>query len=260
MKPLSDFSKMCSTEVMALFPGEYIHVGGDEAAKDRWRTSPRMQARMRELGIANETALQAYFTHRMERFIDSRGRKLIGWDEILEGGLPPNATVMSWRGREGAAEAARQGHDAVLAPAPDLYLDYLQSDLPDEPPGRPRYVTLSDIYAFNATGPRVIGAQLNAWTEHMRIPERVEHNAFPRMAAFAEVLWSGADRRDWDGFVNRLPAQFERYRRLGIRHADSTVSSARCTIRSLGMSSDDVASSRISTAGSARNARANATS
>jgi hexosaminidase len=217
------------TEVMALFPSPYIHVGGDEAVKDRWRASPAIQERMRALGVANETALQAYFTHRMEQFLSTHGRKLIGWDEILEGGLPADATVMSWRGTVGAIEAVKQKHDVVLAPAPTLYLDYLQSDLPDEPPGRPSYVTLRDVYTFNPlpqelqgdAARHVLGAQINAWTEHMRTPERVEHAAFPRMAAFAEVVWSAAPADKWPTFVARLPAQFARYRKLGIHYADS---------------------------------------
>ena len=217
------------TEVMALFPGQYIHVGGDEAVKDRWRASPAVQQRMRELGVANETALQSYFTHRMEKFLSAHGRKLIGWDEILEGGLPAAATVMSWRGTDGAIEASRQGHDVVMAPAPNLYLDYLQSDLGDEPPGRPTYITLENMYSFNVlpdairgdAAHHVLGAQINAWTEHMRTPERVEHATFPRMAAFAEAVWSAPNDRSWQNFIRRLPAQFARYQALGIHYADS---------------------------------------
>ena len=217
------------TEVMALFPGPYIHIGGDEAVKDRWHASPRVQQRMRELGVANEAALQGYFTHRMEKFLSAHHRKLIGWDEILEGGLPASATVMSWRGVDGAFEAVKQGHDVVMAPVPDLYLDYLQGDAPDEPPGRPRYVTLSDMYQFSVlpaaiTGEgarHVLGAQVNVWTEHMRTPARVQHAVFPRLAAFSEVVWSAADRRNWDDFLRRLPDQFARYRALGIDYAES---------------------------------------
>lgn len=217
------------TEVLELFPGEYVHVGGDEAVKDRWRASERIQQRMRELGVPDEQALQGYFVARIERFLAAHGRRLIGWDEILEGGLPPRAAVMSWRGIDGAITAARDGHDVVLAPAPVLYLDYLQSDAPDEPPGRARHVTLADVYAFDPlpaelAGPaarHVLGAQLNAWTEHMRTPERIEHNAFPRLAALAEVLWSPPARRGWEDFLHRLGAQLERYRQLGVAHADS---------------------------------------
>lgn len=217
------------TEIMTLFPGEYIHVAGDEAVKDRWRATPAVQERMRALGVANEAALQGYFTHRMAQFLNAHGRKLIGWDEILEGDLPASATVMSWRGTAGAIEASKAGHDVVMAPAPTLYLDYLQSDLPDEPPGRPSYVTLHDVYAFNPlpkeipgdAARHVLGAQINAWTEHMRTPERVEHAAFPRMAAIAEVVWTAPSTDTWQSFVARLPAQFARYQKLGIHYADS---------------------------------------
>jgi hexosaminidase len=216
-------------EVIELFPGPYIHVGGDEAVKDRWIASPRVQQRMRELGVADETALQSYFIGRIERHVRERGRRIIGWDEILEGGLPQSAAVMSWRGVEGAATAAKHGHDAVLSPAPLLYLDYLQSDAATEPPGRPTYVTLADVYAFEPVpegiGPEearhILGAQVNAWTEHMRTPERIEHNTFPRAAALAEVTWSPRAARDWDGFLARLAPQLRRYEALGIRYAGS---------------------------------------
>jgi hexosaminidase len=217
------------TEMIELFPGDYIHVGGDEAVKHRWHASPRVQERMRELGIADETKLQAWFIARIERFLRGKGRRLIGWDEILEGGLPPTATVMSWRGQEGAIEAARAGHDVVMATNPTLYLDYLQSNLPDEPPGRPTQVTLEDVYRFEPVpqglGEReaahILGAQLNAWTEHMRTPARIEHNAFPKVAALAEMLWSSREDRDWSSFRARLPSQFARYRALGIEAADT---------------------------------------
>jgi hexosaminidase len=216
-------------EVMALFPSRYIHVAGDEAVKDRWRASPAVQRRMRELGVPNEAALQSYFTQRMERFLSSHGRRLIGWDEILEGGgLPASATVMSWRGTAGGIEAANSGHDVVMSPAPTMYLDHLQSDLPDEPPGRPTYITLRDMYSFNVlpeeiegdAARHVIGAQINAWTEHMRTPERVEHATFPRMAAFAETVWAPT-HSTWQTFLARMPAQLARYQKLGIHYADS---------------------------------------
>jgi hexosaminidase len=188
-----------------------------------------VQARIRELGLADETALQGWIVARIGRYLDARGKRLIGWDEILEGGIPARASVMSWRGRDGAVAAARAGHDVVMAPAPTLYLDYLQSDSPREPPGRPAIVTLGDVYAYEpvpeelttAEAGRILGAQLNAWTEHMRLPERIEHQAFPRVAAFAEVAWSPAAARDWASFQSRLGAQFARYRQLGIDYADT---------------------------------------
>jgi hexosaminidase len=217
------------TEVIALFPGKYVHVGGDEAVKDRWVASPRVQARIRELGLADEAALQGWFVARIGRFLEERGRRLVGWDEILEGGVAAGATVMSWRGDDGAIAAARAGHDVVMAPSPALYLDHLQGDSPDEPPGRPSVESLEDVYAFEpvpaglsaAEARHILGAQVNAWTEHMRLPERVEHQVFPRVAALAEATWSPVSARDWRRFEARLGAQFARYRALGIRYADS---------------------------------------
>jgi hexosaminidase len=217
------------TEVMALFPSPYIHVGGDEAVKDQWQAAARVQRRMRELGVADETALQGYFVHRIEEFLRGQGRRLIGWDEILEGGLPADATVMSWRGMDGGREAARQGHDVVMAPAPDLYFDHLQSDAPDEPPGRPGTESLADVYAFEAVpadltpeqARHIIGLQANLWTEHVRTTERVQHMVFPRLAAVAETAWSAPERREWRGFLARMPDQLDRYRALGIHYAES---------------------------------------
>ena len=216
-------------EVTAIFPSTYIGVGGDEALKTQWKASAPIQARMRELGIANEDGLQSWFIKRIEEHLDARHRKLVGWDEILEGGLPPQATVMSWRGIKGAIAAAGQGHDVVLAPSPSLYLDDLQSDAHDEPPGRPPVVSLKDVYDFNPMpaeigqeqASHVLGAQINLWTEYMPTAARDEHAIFPRMAALAEITWSPAAARNWTGFLARLPAQLARYRTLGIRYADS---------------------------------------
>ena len=222
-------------EVTELFPGRYVHVGGDEAAKDRWEASARVQARMRELSVESELKLQSYFIRRIERFLDSKGRSLIGWDEILEGGLAPNATVMSWRGAAGGIEAARQGHDVVMAPHPVLYFDHLQSDALDEPPGRPNLVTLADVYAFEPVPPeipaanarRVLGAQANVWTEHMRTPARVEHAVFPRIAALAEVTWSLPRARNFEDFLRRLRPQLARYEAYGVRYAGSALTPRR---------------------------------
>nr|WP_298723546.1 family 20 glycosylhydrolase [uncultured Steroidobacter sp.] len=212
-------------EVVALFPGEYIHVGGDEAVKDQWRASRRVQARMRELGAKDEHELQSYFIKRMEAFLSARGRRLIGWDEILEGGLPPNATVMSWRGIDGAVAAAAAGHDTVLSPQPTLYFDRRPFDTP-RAPGRVELSTLEDVYAFDPAPAaiseeqrkHILGVQANLWTEHMRTPERVEFMAFPRVAALAEVGWSPT--KDWAGFSARMPAQLERYKLLDVRFAE----------------------------------------
>lgn len=216
-------------EVLDLFPSSYIHVGGDEAVKTRWENSERVQARIDELGLANETELQSWFIKRIERFLAAHGRKLIGWDEILEGGIAPEATVMSWRGVDGALEAASLGHDAVLTPSPTLYFDHFQSRLAGEPPGRGGVVSLADVYAFEPIPEgldederrHVLGVQANLWSEHIRLPARVAYMAFPRAAALAEVAWSPPERLDWTNFVSRLPVHFERYRSLDVPFATS---------------------------------------
>jgi len=214
-------------EVAELFPSPYVHVGGDEALKDQWQASPRVQARMRELGIADEAALQSWFIHRLERILAAHGRRLVGWDEILEGGLAPNAIVMSWRGTEGGIAAARMGHDVVMSPVASMYLDYLQTASPNEPAGRPRLNTLETFYRFEpvpaaldaAQRRHVIGLQANMWTGDTRRIKGVEHNSFPRLAAVAETGWTPAARKDYAGFLQRLPAQLQRYRLLGIAYA-----------------------------------------
>jgi len=222
------------SEVIELFPGTYVHVGGDEAAKDRWQASSRVQQRMHELGLKDEAALQGWFTARIEKFLAAHGRRLVGWDEILEGGVPARATVMSWRGSQGGVDAARAGHDVVMAPSPVMYFDHFQSSRHDEPPGRPAVVSLADVYAFEpvpaeldaAQARHVLGAQANLWTEYMDTPQRLEHAAFPRAAALAEVLWSPAAQRNWADFRARLPAQLARYRAAGVAAADSELAPA----------------------------------
>ena len=214
-------------EVVALFPGEYVHMGGDEAVKDQWQASARVQARMRELGIPNEAALQSYFTRRAAEMLQARGRKLIGWDEILEGGIGRNAAVMSWRGVGGAVVAARSGHDTVLSPSPTLYFDNSQGNFRAEPPGRGQVIRLEDVYRFDPLpasldtqqSAHVLGLQANVWTEHIRTSDRVEYMSFPRAAAVAEVGWSRPQQLDWGSFVRRLPRQLDRYRALGIHYS-----------------------------------------
>jgi hexosaminidase len=220
-------------EVMRLFPGEYLHVGGDEAVKDQWKASARVQARMRELGVANEEALQGYFTHRMGEYLEAHGRRLIGWDEILEGGVPAGAAVMSWHGADGALAAAAGGHDAVLSPAPTLYLDFRQGGGPAEPPGRGQIVSLEDVYRFDplpgrlaAASQHLLGVQANLWTEHVRTEGGAAYMTWPRAAALAEVGWSAPERLDWPRFLERLPAEFDRYRTLGIHYSDDVFTPA----------------------------------
>lgn len=214
------------SEVIELFPSPYIHVGGDEAVKDQWKASPRIQSRLRELGVKDEHALQSYFIQRMEKFLNAKGRRVIGWDEILEGGIAPNATVMSWRGIDGAVAAAAAGHDAVLAPWPTMYLDNRQS-AGDTQPGRGTLIGVKEVYSFDPLPAQiapehrhhVLGIQANLWTEHMRSEARVEYMAFPRAAALAEIAWSPPERISFEDFERRLKTQLARYDALGIRYA-----------------------------------------
>ncbi|UTA54642.1 family 20 glycosylhydrolase [Lysobacter soli] len=216
-------------EMMPLFPGQYFHLGGDEAAKDQWEQSAAVQAKKKELGLKDEMQLQSWFMGRLGKYIEAHGKRLIGWDEILEGGPPADATVMSWRGTDGAIEAARAGHDVVMAPSPDLYLDHVQSDGPDETPGRLKVISLKDVYDFKAVpvqlnadqARHVLGVQANLWTEHQRTFERMQRSLFPRGAALAEVTWSPESRLDWNDFLQRMAFQMERYRLTGFDAADS---------------------------------------
>lgn len=215
-------------EVMELFPSPYIHTGGDEAVKDQWKASARVQVRMQELGVADAKALQGYFTRRMGEYLAAHGRRLIGWDEILQGGVPPGAAVMSWRGVDGAIAAAASGHDTVLSPAPTLYLDNRQGTGPEEPPGRGAVVTLRDVYDFDplpgtlaSDTEHVLGVQANLWTEHVRTEAQAAYMTWPRAAALAEAAWSPAERRAWPSFLARLPLEFDRYRALGIDYSAS---------------------------------------
>ena len=213
------------TEVMELFPSPYIHIGGDEAVKDQWKASPKIQARMKDLHVATEDELQAWFVRRIEAFLEAHHRRLVGWDEILQGGIAPHATVMSWRGLDGALAAAHQGHDTILAPAPDLYFDNRQSDAPGEPPGRGKVISLESVYKFNpAPGAlsadeqrHILGAQANLFTEHVRTEENASRMVYPRAAAFAEMVWTPTARMDWADFSARLPAERARYARLGLK-------------------------------------------
>lgn len=216
-------------EVLRLFPSTYIHVGGDEAIKNQWHASPMVHAKMKALGLKSEDALQSWFVGRIGSYLSSRGRSLIGWDEILEGGLPAHAAVMSWRGTEGALKASEMGHDVVLAPQDSLYFDHLQSARKDEPGGQFPVTSLARVYAFDPAPmsmgskeqARVLGAEAALWTEYISSPWEVQHAIFPRLDALAELAWSPQSTRRFDEFLRRLPAQLQRYRALGIAAASS---------------------------------------
>jgi hexosaminidase len=224
-----EFLQNVLTEVMDIFPGQYIHIGGDEADKYQWRNSAQVQAKRKALGLKDDLALQSWFIKRIETFLVAHDRRLIGWDEILEGGLPPEATVMSWRGTKGAVEAAREGHDVVLSPSNVTYLNRMQSEEADEPPGHDYPTPLKAVYDFEpvpveldaAQAKHVLGAQGNLWTEHVRTEDRVEHMAFPRLSALAEVTWSPKATRDFSSFLTRLAPQMRRFARAGMGAADS---------------------------------------
>jgi hexosaminidase len=214
-------------EVLTLFPGQYVHVGGDEADKTLWRADPRIQARIRALGVKDEHALQSWFIRQMDAFLTARGRRLVGWDEILEGGLAPNATVMSWRGTKGGVEAARAGHDVVMAPTTHVYIDYYQSaDSASEPLAGGGFLPLDTVYAFEpvpaeltpAEARHVLGAQANLWTEYVPTPKHAEYMAFPRLSALAEVVWTPRAAKDFADFRRRLGPHLRRLDALDVNY------------------------------------------
>ncbi|MEW1774831.1 beta-N-acetylhexosaminidase [Streptomyces sp. NPDC086777] len=216
-------------EVLELFPSEFIHVGGDECPKEQWRASPAAQARIRELGLADEDALQSWFIGHFAKWLSARGRRLIGWDEILEGGIAEGAAVSSWRGYGGGIAAARAGHDVVMCPEQYVYLDHRQAGGADEPVPIGYVRTLEDVYRFEpvpaeldeSQARRVLGTQANVWTEVMEDHARVDYQAFPRLAAFAEVAWSALPapgQRDFAGFERRMAAHYRRLDALGVAY------------------------------------------
>jgi hexosaminidase len=217
------------TEVMALFPSEYIHIGGDECPKERWKTCAKCQARMKAEGLKDEHELQSYFIQRIERFVNSKGRKVIAWDEILEGGLAPNAAVMSWRGTEGGIAAARSGHYAVMSPGSHCYFDHYQGDPANEPLAFGGYTTVQKVYSYEPIPAElkpeehkyILGAQGNVWTEYILTPEHVEYMAVPRMLALAEVLWTTKEKRNEADFIRRLEADFPRLEAMKVNASKS---------------------------------------
>ncbi|QFQ97760.1 beta-N-acetylhexosaminidase [Streptomyces phaeolivaceus] len=223
-------------EVLELFPPDatgssgfsaFVHIGGDECPKDQWRESAGAQARIRELGLADEDELQSWFVRHFDNWLTARGRRLIGWDEILQGGLAPGAAVSSWRGYAGGITAARAGHDVVMCPEQQVYLDHRQDGGPDEPVPIGFARTLEDVFRFEPVPPEltpdearhVLGTQANVWTEVMEDPARVDYQTFPRLAAFAEVAWSGLPapaERDFADFARRMTAHYARLDALGV--------------------------------------------
>lgn len=211
-------------EVAPLFPGKYIHIGGDEVPKTRWRQSALAQEVMRRENLANPEALQSWFIRRVERMVIARGKRLIGWDEILEGGLAPEATVMSWRGSAGGIAAAREGHDVIMSPNSHLYFDAYQGDPLFEPLNIGGFLPLQRVYEFEPIpdsltaqqGRHILGAQANVWTEYLKTPALVEYMAYPRALALAEVVWSPRQSRSWTSFSARLPHALRSLDRLGV--------------------------------------------
>jgi hexosaminidase len=213
-------------EVTSIFPSQYIHVGGDEVPKVRWKESPIAQEIIKREGLKDESELQSYFIRRVEKMLNARGRRLIGWDEILEGGLAPDATVMSWRGTQGGIAAARQGHDVIMTPNSHLYFDHYQGDPATEPLAIGGNSPLEKVYAFEpmpaeltgAEARHVLGAQANLWTEYIPTPQQAEYMVFPRLLALAEVVWTPAQLRELEAFRVRLAGQLKALDRLGVAY------------------------------------------
>lgn len=215
------------TEVMDLFPSAYIHIGGDEADKINWRSCPKCQARIKSERLTGEHELQGYFIRRIEHFLNTKGRNLIGWDEILEGGLAPNATVMSWRGEQGGIDAALLGNKVIMTPGSHCYFDHYQGDPSTESLAIGGFTTLHKVYHYEPVpsvltpeqSQLILGSQANVWTEFMPTPQQVEYMVFPRLAALSEVLWSPKELRNWKNFSERMTAQYQRYDKLGINYS-----------------------------------------
>ena len=222
-----EFLENVLTEIIGLFPSEYIHIGGDEANKARWKECPLCQQRIKDEGLKDENELQSYFIKRIEKFLLSKGKKLIGWDEILEGGLAPEATVMSWRGMQGGIEAAKQGHDVIMTPTSHCYFDYYQADPEFEPEAIGGFLTLKKVYSLEPTPPElsknkqkyILGAQGNVWSEYIKTPEHAEYMSVPRMCALAEVAWTKKELKDWTDFQYRLKPHLKRLEKMDVNHS-----------------------------------------
>ena len=220
-----EFYKNVFDEIIELFPSTYVHVGGDECPKTQWKNSASAQKRIEEEGLADENELQSWFIRQLDAHLTARGRRLVGWDEILEGGLASGATVMSWRGEEGGIAAARAGHDVIMAPTATSYLDYKQSEDPDEPVPVGTLLRTKDVYTSKTVPEKmtekeaahVLGAQVNVWTEHIDTPRRLDYMVFPRLTAFAEKVWSSGPR-DYAEFEPRLREHLHRLDAIGVEY------------------------------------------
>jgi len=217
------------SEVVELFPGAYFHIGGDESPKARWEKCDDCQARIKNEGLKDEHELQSYFIQRMEKFLNSKGKKLIGWDEILEGGIAPEATVMSWRGVAGGIAAAKSEHYVVMSPNSHCYFDYYQGQPENEPVAIGGFLPLSRVYDYEPIPEElapeqykyILGAQANVWTEYMKTSEQVEYMLIPRISAIAEVCWTNKELKNINSFQQRMSKQFKRYEALGVNYAKS---------------------------------------
>ncbi len=224
-----EFLQNVLDEVMQMFPSEFIHIGGDEVLKDRWKECSKCQARIKEEGLNDEYELQSYFITRIDKYLTSKGRRLIGWDEILDGGLAPGATVMSWRGTEGGIRAAKMGHDVVMSPHSHLYFDYYQSeDRNNEPLAIGGFIPLERVYSYEPVPAElgdiealhILGAQANLWTEYIPSTRQVEYMLLPRIAALAETVWTPNELKDFSDFEMRILIDYKRLEKQGINFRD----------------------------------------
>lgn len=220
-----EFMENVLTEVVELFPSEYIHIGGDEAGKNTWKTCPKCQALMKKEKLANVDELQSYMIRKAEEFLNSKGRRLIGWDEILEGGLAPEATVMSWRGEAAGFKSARMGHDVIMTPGSYMYFDFYQADPRHQPVAIGGYTPIRKVYSYNPIpqdsltaeeAKHFLGVQANTWTEYIPTPEHLEYMMFPRALAVAEIGWTPQEKRDWQDFKPRVNAHIPVLQQMGL--------------------------------------------
>lgn len=214
------------SEVVDLFPGKYIHIGGDECPKDRWKHCPKCQARIKAEGLKDEHELQSYFIQRIEKFLLTKNRYIIGWDEILEGGLAPQATVMSWRGEEGGIAAAKQHHDVIMTPGPYCYFDHYQADPRTQPLAIGGFLPMKKVYSYNPVPKElskeeakyILGVQGNVWSEYLLNEKYVEYMAYPRACALAEVAWTKLENKNWRDFLNRMEGIYEHLGAMNVNY------------------------------------------